>query len=117
MRALAAATAVYYNNTTFELSYLTSSRRYKSNIIDLLQNTENIYKLQPREYDYIPDNNKHLIGFIAEEVFDADPYFAVLNNNETPEAIDWNNIVTYLVSEIKKLNHRVIELELKTINL
>ena len=117
MRALAAATAVYYNSTTFELSYLTSSRRYKTNIIDLLQNTENIYKLQPKEYDYTPDNNKHLIGFIAEEAFSADPYFAVLNSDENPEAIDWNNIITYLVAEIKKLNNRVIELELKTVNL
>jgi len=72
--------------------------------------------LQPREYDFIPDNT-HMIGFIAEEAFDTDEYFATLNTNGEVENINWNGVITYLVAEIKKIKinftNEINELKLK----
>jgi hypothetical protein len=108
--------ALYFDSVNSEITYNASTRKYKTNIIDLSQNTENIYGLQPREYDFIPDNT-HMVGFIAEEAFDKDKYFATLNTNGEVENINWNGIITYLVAEIKKLkiifNNEINELKLK----
>ena len=99
-----------------EITYNASTKKYKTNIIDLSQNTEKIYELEPREYDFIPDNT-HMVGFIAEEVFDIDKYLATLDMNGEVENINWNGLITYLVAEMKKLkinfNYEINKLKLK----
>jgi hypothetical protein len=72
------------------------------NIIDLSQNTENIYSVRPREFD-AKSNNKHYVGFIAEELNDIDTNFTWKNPDGTPEGIEWNNLMVYMIAEIKQL--------------
>ena len=107
--AASASAALIYNTTTSEITFQTSSRSIKKNIIDLTANTESLYELVPREYDSIADDTHHL-GFIAEEVFDIDPNFAWTENG-LPKGIEWMNIVLYLVAETKKLRDRIAVLE------
>jgi hypothetical protein len=48
------------------------------------------------------------LGYIAEEVDEIDKYFAKHDTIGTPLTIDWNNIVLYLVEEMKKLKNIVM---------
>ena len=101
LRAQSATNTVYYDDTTGELSYNTSIRKHKTNIVNLTMNTSNLYNLTPREYDYV--NGNHSIGFIAEEVDLIDTMLTTKNKSGQPTNINWFGIVTYLVKEMKIL--------------
>ena len=97
-----------YNTTSKEITYNTSSIKYKKNVIDLTKNTSVIFNIQPREYDSKADDSHH-IGFIAEELNEIDTNFTWKNSDGTPEGIEWFNLLTYVISEMKKLK---LELEI-----
>ena len=103
------ANTLYYNTSTNEITYAGSMAKYKSNIADLSLNTETIYNLNPREYDYL--DGKHCVGFIAEEVDEVDTMLSAKNDDGTPENINWFGLTTYLVQEMKKVNKRLKMLE------
>ena len=109
LRNLSAANTVYYDDTTGELSYNGSSLKYKSNVVDLTTDTSSIYRLNPREFDYI--SGDHCVGFIAEEVNEIDTILATKNKDGEPININWFGIVTYLVKEIKILKEQVDKLK------
>ena len=92
------------NNTTNEVVYNSSSRRYKHDIKPFTKNTETIYQLEAKEFKYNIDNSSD-IGFIAEEVAQIDPILS-FDTDGIPEGIKWNSITTYLIVEMKKLNVR-----------
>ena len=111
IRGVATTTpVVVYNTTTRELTYNTSSIKYKKNVTDLRESTENIYLVQPREFDSRSDDSHH-IGFIAEELNAIDPLFTWKNSDGTPEGIEWMNLLVYTIAEMKKLRTRVDTLE------
>lgn len=96
---------VYYDTTTNEITYLTSSIRYKKNVIDLSKDTSVIYGAQPREYDTKSD--KHHIGFIAEELEELSEDFIYRNEKGETEGIVWNNLITYMIAEMKNLKQKI----------
>jgi hypothetical protein len=98
-----------YDTSTKEVTYNSSTRRIKKNIIDLTANTAHVYDIRPVEYDAIVDD-RHFVGLIAEEVFEADPNFAWLENDR-PEGIEWFNILLFAVAELKNLKTKNQELE------
>jgi hypothetical protein len=111
---LAAAQSLYYNPSTFEISYVSSSREKKNTIQDLATDTTPIYGLQPRTYIYNTDpQSGPQIGYIAEEVKELNRNFATYNTPDldTPVAINYNVITVFLVEEIKKLKARIEALE------
>ena len=89
-----------YNSTTGEITYESSSIRYKKNVIDLSSDTSSIYNLRAREFDTIEDE-KHLIGWIAEECYKTNPLFA-WKKDGLIEGVDTHNILVFAVEEIKK---------------
>jgi hypothetical protein len=99
---------MYYDTTNFELTYATSSIKYKKNITDLKQDTSKILNVRAREYDR-KDDNKHYIGYIAEELDDIDNHFTWKNPEGSPEGIDWNNLLLYSIEEVKKLKKELNE--------
>jgi len=100
---------LYYNTSSNEIVYNVSMAKYKSNIADLSLDTETIYNLNPREYDYL--DGKHCVGFIAEEVDEIDTMLSAKNDDGTPENINWFGLTTYLVQEMKKMNKRLKMIE------
>ena len=106
-----ATPALVYNTTTGEITYTSSSIKYKENVVDFTGNSSNLYKLRVREYDW-KDSGTHFTGLIAEEAFEADPKFTWSNNEDkSPEGIDWNNILLYAVEEIKNLKKEILILK------
>jgi hypothetical protein len=91
-----------YDTSTKEIIFNGSSQRYKYDIQTLAENTENIYKLTPREFKYSL-NDERDIGLIAEEANESDNWFAYKDKAGIPEGIQWTAITTYLIKEIQSL--------------
>ena len=104
--AFSSGNVLSYNTENNEIFYNGSSQRYKYDIKPIVNKTDNIYQLQPKEFKYKIDDSTD-IGFIAEEVADIDPAFAYLDKDGIPEGIQWNTITTYLVAEIKKIKEDI----------
>jgi hypothetical protein len=114
VRAAAALGAIaYYSVTSGELTYNSSSRRYKNTIQPLSTNTSIMYDLSPMTYMYNNDPEPGpQIGYIAEEVAELNPKFATYcEPGGPPESINWNTITVFMVEEMKKLKTRVTQLE------
>jgi hypothetical protein len=91
-----------YDTSTKEIIFNGSSQRYKYDIANLREKTENIYKLTPREFKYSL-NDETDIGLIAEEANECDNWFAYKDKTGIPEGIQWTAITTYLIKEIQSL--------------
>ena len=107
IRGIATATPVLvYNAATNEITYNTSSIKYKKNVINLQQDTSKLYNITAREYDAKVDD-KHYIGYIAEELDSIDTNFTWKNSDNLPEGIEWFNLLIYAIEEIKGLKNRI----------
>ena len=82
-----------------------SSIRFKKNVKNIQQDTSNILKVRPREFDSI-SNGKHAIGYIVEELKEIDPYF-VEKNGDNIFGVDYNTMLVYLVEEFKKFKNEL----------
>jgi hypothetical protein len=110
-----AANARYQGTSTGEIRYSTSSRRWKTDIEDTdAAVLEAAKKLRPRHFVSLHDgdNDKRLLGLIAEEVDEAGLGCAVeLGEDGLPLAIDWNALTTALLVRINDLEERLAALE------
>ena len=99
-----------YDPSTKEISYSTSSIKYKKNVTNLQQDTSTLYHVTPREYDAKVDD-KHHIGYIAEELDAIDTQFTFKNPDGSPEGVEWFTLLVYAIEEIKTLKQRIVLLE------
>jgi len=108
LRNASQSNTLYYNDATSEITYYTSTAEDKTDITSLpFFQSASIYKLLPRTFTYTSDGIKN-IGLIAEEVFAVDPDLVVVDASGNPINIKWFDIVTYLVSEIKKHQTQIL---------
>ena len=95
--------------------FSTSSRRWKDNIEDVDAETLAAAKrLKARHFNskHEVDNNKRLLGMIAEEVQEAGLDCAVeYDADGLPLAIDWNAITAALLARLEDAERRIAELE------
>jgi hypothetical protein len=114
VRAVVSATPVMvYNTTTGEITHNTSSIKYKKNVIDLTEDTSSIYNVRAREYDAKDEDNKHYLGYIAEEINECNTNFTWKNEDGTAGGIEWFNLLIFTIEEMKKLRERIAVLEAK----
>lgn len=105
VRGVAAATPVLvYDAANYEITYNTSSIKYKKNVENLTLDTSVLYQVQPREFD-AKEGNTHHIGYIAEELEQVCPQFTWKNPDGTPEGIEWFTMLVFAIEEIKKLKN------------
>lgn len=131
------ATTVKIDTSTGKVFYKQgSTRQIKKNIINISDKTiDLISKIRPVKYKY-KSSNELRVGFIAEELADAHPLFAVWgadfkydekgqpikkenqewdlkSNKKVPIDINYDAIVTALVGKVQQLEKRINELEKK----
>jgi hypothetical protein len=98
-----------------QLLISTSSRRWKENIEDVDAATLAAAKrLKARHFTSLheTDNNKKLLGMIAEEVEGAGLTCAVEKDADgAPFALDWNAITSALLARLEDAERRIAELE------
>jgi hypothetical protein len=89
---------VQYDMITKELGYVSSSQRYKENILDIV-NTDFSKNLTVKEYEYKGDDNTKHIGLIAEEVEQVYPqcvgYILLKDEDNSKIDIKYKNIKDY----------------------
>ena len=113
IRVAYGSVVLYYNDTTKEVTFQSSSRKTKNSIDVLIADTAKVYELVPKTYIYNtdPQSGTH-VGYIAEDVADVDPRFATYNElNGPPVAISYDTIQVYMLEEMKKLRDRIAVLE------
>ncbi len=87
-----------------------SSKRFKENIQDL--NSQNVLNLRPVFFDYINTKETNA-GLIAEEVYEQIPELVILDSENKPYTVRYEQLCVYLLSEVKKLSEKVNALEQK----
>ena len=125
---------VRWDSSTSEITYLTSTRKIKKNIITPpSQIYDSILALQPRYFEMknLKDSGKQFLSFIAEETADVLPQFAtygpdwayddtgfqkeeeMLSDKQVPIDIDDRAIIAALVGKVQDLELRLKQLENK----
>lgn len=110
MPSFAGGTALYANSSN-QIGFTTSSRRYKDNIKDITTRPEDVLKLRPVEFTW-KETGKQDTGLIAEEVAETIPELAVYRNNQ-PDAVKYEKLAVYLLVLVKQQQHIIESLELR----
>jgi len=91
-----------------------SSRRYKTNIVDTVLDSTKLYDLRPVDFEWNEKSateGKKDIGLIAEEVAETLPEIVNYNNDKTPESVSYDKLSVILLMEIKKLKEEIEKLK------
>ena len=91
----------------------TSSRRYKSNIVDTTTDSTLINNIQVRDFTWTETGNNY-VGLIAEEVNEHLPNAVVKATEDDEvvcESIDWSALTSLLIDYSQKLEQRITALE------
>jgi hypothetical protein len=86
-----------------------SSRRYKENIVDFTLGLAEVERLRPVSFTY-RDSNQHSFGFIAEEVAEIYPDFAIYDEQGRPESVRYPEMTALLANAVQELNAEKQEL-------
>ena len=101
-----------YINSNGQLGTTTSSRRFKEDIQDIGDESDELMQLRPvsffykREYDSDPQRVRQY-GLIAEEVDQIDPNLVVHETNGAPFTVRYNLVNALLLNEVQK-QHKTI---------
>jgi hypothetical protein len=100
-----------YVDSTGELGWDTSSKRYKQNIAPLRDDFSKILKAQPVTYT-AKESKERSLGFIAEDMDELGLTNLVVHDRQgRPETIRYDRVSLYLLEVIKSQNNRIGALE------
>ena len=101
-------------NSNGQLGTLTSSRRFKTDIVDMNAASECLLSLRPVTFRYQPEIDPKGIpqwGLIAEEVAAVNPELAVRDDKGQIQTVRYEQVNAMLLNEFLKEHKRVAELE------
>jgi hypothetical protein len=84
----------------------TSAQRYKSNVTQLTSQLDKINQLRPVEFDW-KSNQKHDIGFIAEDVQKVYPEVVNMNDQGEVEGLSYSKMVSLLVKGMQEQQQQI----------
>ena len=91
-------------DTNGQLGTTSSSRRYKSNIVSMRDQTEPVMKLRPVNFIYKSDASEKLqYGLIAEEVAEIYPELVVHDKDGEIYTIQYMNLIPILLTQVQHL--------------
>src|SRR5690606_2809617 len=80
-----------------------------ASVVDLLRPVT--FRVKPEAAGEGDEPNRERVGFIAEEVAEADERLAQYDENGEVTYFDMNGLVAHLVAEVQSLRKRVADLE------
>ena len=108
------------NTITGIVTFDSSSRKFKENIVDLALDTTKIHNLRPVSFKFkdsiVKDDDGNILetavgenslGYIAEEVHDIIPELVGYDANNDPISFNYKLLTVLLVEEVKKLRIEV----------
>jgi hypothetical protein len=106
----AGTNALKYNTSDGRVTYDTSSARYKDNIRDSDVGLAEVMQLRSAKFEY-KDNGRTDIGFIAEEVFPIIPTLVGTNEDNQPDSVSYDRMVSVLTKALQEAVTRIEALE------
>ena len=106
-------TALGWRSSDSQILKLTSSRRFKSDIVDTTFDSSKINSIKCRDFTWTETGNKY-IGLIAEEVHEHIPKAVTMGTEDGEpvcESVDYHSLTALLIDYSQKLEQRVIALE------
>jgi hypothetical protein len=97
--------AMKYNTTTKQLTYDTSSARYKDNIRDSVYGLSDVLKMRSAMFEY-KDDNRTDVGLVAEELDVIVPELVAKNAQGEPDAVSYDRLVSVLIKAVQELNDK-----------
>jgi FtsZ-binding cell division protein ZapB len=94
-----------------QLGTVSSSRRFKEDILDMADTSRRLFQLRPVTFRYTQayrDGSKPIqYGLIAEEVAEAFPELAVRNAGGAVETVHYETLNVLLLNELQKQQHEL----------
>jgi hypothetical protein len=110
----AGTNAVKFNTTTKQLTYDTSSARYKNNIRDSIYGLDHVMQMRSAQFEYKDTGNSD-VGLIAEEMQPIIPELVGLNEEGLADSVSYDRMVSVLVKAIQELKS-INDTQAETIN-
>ncbi|AIT54638.1 hypothetical protein MEL_025 [Melbournevirus] len=110
LSSAAAANTLQIDPATGIITQAASSRRFKENIRDLDVDTERLYDLSLKAYNYKSDG-KEDFGLIAEDTYDVLPEIVTLDAEGNPHGIKHLTLAMLLLAEVQSLKKQLKELQ------
>ena len=110
----AGTNAVKFNTSTKQLTYDTSSARYKNNIRDSIYGLDHVMQMRSAQFEYKDTGNSD-VGLIAEEMQPIIPELVGLNEEGLADSVSYDRMVSVLVKAIQE-QQTLITAQAETIN-
>jgi hypothetical protein len=94
-----------YVDSSGKLGTMSSSRRYKQEIVDMSAESDVLMKLHPVSFYYRPDlDTTHLrqYGLVAEEVAEVAPGLVSYDGDGAPQSVRYHLVNAMLLNEVQK---------------
>lgn len=108
----AGTNTVKINSSTREVTYDTSSARYKDNIRDSKYGLADVMKLRSTMFEYKKEKRTD-VGFIAEEFVNVIPELVATDGEGLPDAVSYDRMVSVLVKAVQEQQDMIDELKAK----
>ena len=108
--ASAGTHAARYSTSTGQLTYDTSSCRYKNNIRTSTYGICDVLKLRSTMFEYKEDDRTD-IGLIAEEVYEVIPELVSLDKQQKPNSVSYDRLVSVLIKGMQEQQCKIALLE------
>ena len=96
-----------------QLGTVSSSIRFKQNVKDMANESSAVLDLRPVTFEYKSHPGIKQYGLIAEEVEKHLPRLVVHGEDGLPETIKYQELPSIMLSEMIKMNKRILALESK----
>ena len=95
-----------------QLGTVSSSIRYKENVQDMGDYSEDILRLRPVTFQYKKRSSERVcVGLIAEEVGERMPDLVVFDQDGLTETVRYNDLIPLMLNELQKAHQRIDRLE------
>lgn len=91
-----------YSTATGQLTYDTSSARYKDNIRDSVYGLNDVLKMRSAMFEYKEDNRTD-VGLIAEELYTIIPELVGIDKSGRPDSVSYDRLVSVLIKSVQEL--------------
>jgi hypothetical protein len=109
LKSGAGTNAVKFSTATGQVTYDTSSARYKDNIRDSVYGLDHVMQMRSAQFEY-KDDGRSDVGLIAEELQPIVPELVGLNKDGQADSVSYDRMVSVLVKAIQEQQALITDL-------
>ena len=110
LAASAGTNALRWSTSTGQMTYDTSSARYKDNIRDSIYGLNHVMQMRSAQFEY-KDDGRSDVGFIAEEMQPIVPELVGLDKDGQADSVSYDRMVSVLVKAIQEQQAIITDLK------